>query len=243
MVSLENILIPIVISVLTTLVTLAVPSFLRWLSPRTRRLRWKSYVPKAYPNRDIITSLEPHLKIKVLEEEYKVCGLVMMTSGGEKWFEFTLKAGNLERWIEFSDDGIILWGDWLDQELWGDLKPRRGWPNPIMVRGLESLKEPILEIGGVKAKPIDVEFQCEVDTLWGQWSSDLPVFRKIDYKCVDAIVVSNGGDEIHVNDRKMHVNLEAFGGQAIFNEFSVGLELRPKDISYRKGNAQQTIDS
>jgi hypothetical protein len=236
MVNLEDIIITIVVSTLTTLVALAMPKFLKWLGFRTRRLRWKSYVPKEFPNRDIILGLKPHIKAKVLGEEYEIYGLVMVTSGGEKWFEFTLKAENTERWLEFSEDGITLWGHWLDRELWGELGPRRKWPSPMMARGLESLTEPILEIDGLKAKVIDVGFTREVETLWGRWTSDSPVFRKIDYKCVDAIAVSNEGDEMHINDRRMHINLEAFGGQAVFNDFSVGVELKPKDIRYHKTN-------
>ena len=230
MVNIEDIVIPIVVSILTTLVTLAMPSFLRSLRSRMRGFKWQSNIPKDYPNRDIMISLRPHSKIKVLEEEYEVTGLVMITSGGEKWFGFTLKTENLERWLEFSEDRIMLWGDWADEELWKDFRSRREWPSPMVIRRFESLKDPFLEVGGVKVKPIDMAFQCEAETLWGRWSGDSPFFEKIDYKHVDAVIVSDEGDEIHIDDRKMYVSLEAFGGQAIFNEFEVGFELSSEDI-------------
>lgn len=144
-------------------------------------------------------------------------------------YAFWLTTDELERWLEFRKSEIILWGEWSDPDLWGDLGTKKEQPEPILVKTLEEMKgPPIIKVGDVQARIIDTRSSSRVRIMWGRWARDV-AYKETVYNYVDAVVMV-GQNEATVDGRKLFVSLGAYGGRAIFDEILVGNELRPGNI-------------
>ncbi|MFQ5962267.1 MAG: hypothetical protein ACE5MG_12805, partial [Candidatus Methylomirabilales bacterium] len=193
-----------------------------------QKLRWKAHVLEEYPNRDLMVKLRQDSEVEILGKTHRVSGFVVLDHLGEKGYVFGLKMNGLERWLEFRESEIILWGEWSDPDLWGDSVAREQ-PEPILVRTIEQMKgPPIIDIGGIQARIIDRRPSSRARIIWGRWARDV-AYKETVYDYVDAVVLV-GQKEATVDGRKLYATLGAYGGQAIFDEILVGNELRPRDV-------------
>jgi len=124
----------------------------------------------------------------------------------------------------------VLWGEWLDPDLWGYLGTKREEPNPIVLKTVEEVgRPPIIKVADVQARITGKCPSSRVHIIWGKWGETDTIRKETLYSYVDAVVIIKG-KEATVDGRKLYVSLEAYGGQTVFTEFLVGNELQRGDI-------------
>jgi len=74
----EGLLIAIVMLMLGVLLDRLLPIVLEDIGSKIQKRRWKTYVLKEYPNRDLIVKLKLDSEIEVLGKKYKVGGFVVL---------------------------------------------------------------------------------------------------------------------------------------------------------------------
>lgn len=125
----EEFLTVIVVSIITTIITTLLKEPLKAMAQKTflrlRRFAWKKYIPKGYPNADLICKLKKNSIVQILNKKYVIGGLVRKTLGkkeGEQSFEF--------------------WLIWLDDELFNKwLKDRKIIEKWIKINKFKKLRE------------------------------------------------------------------------------------------------------
>jgi len=169
----EELLIGIILLLSGAILGRVIPTLFEWMHCWIRKLRWKACILEEYPNRDLIVKLKQGSEVKILGKKHKVSGFIVADHMGEISYSFWLTANNLQRWLEFDENKIIVWGEWLDPDLWGNFGKRQEQPQPVLVKTVEELKtSPILEVGDIRAKIIDKRSSSRIQVIWGRWTKD-----------------------------------------------------------------------